>query len=339
MLTFFHPDQSLHHPRTYLSRGQMRSPQEIPNRATALLAAAQQTGCDIRIPQDHGMAPLLAVHDAGFLAFLAHAHADWTAQHPDWGDEVMSNIYRKSLGQPRGILAQAAHHLADGSCPVGPHTWTSAYQAAQCAVDAAQAVLNGEAVAYAMCRPPGHHARSDAAGGFCYLNNAAIAAQHLRQHHGKVVILDVDMHHGQGIQDIFYERADVMYISIHGDPTDFYPVVAGHADERGQGEGLGFNLNLPMPHHSAESVFFDQLERALEAIQAFGPSALVLPMGFDTYVDDPQSLVAMTTPGFARMARMLAQLRLPTVIVQEGGYHLPSLCDNASAFIQAWEGA
>jgi acetoin utilization deacetylase AcuC-like enzyme len=339
MLTYFHDDQSLHHPRTYLSRGQMRAPQEIPARTPALLQGAQRAGCAVHAPDDHGLAPVLAVHSQAYVDFLRTAHHEWTTAHPDWGDEVMSNIYRQSLHAPQGILAKAAHHLADGSCPIGAQTWVSAYQAAQCAAQAATAVLNGERAAYALCRPPGHHARTDAAGGFCYLNNAAIAAQMLRQSHERVVILDVDMHHGQGIQEIFYQRADVMYISIHGDPTDFYPVVAGHADERGQGEGLGFNLNLPMAHHSSESVFFDQLDIAVRALQDFKPGALVLPLGFDTYVNDPQSLVAVSTEGFARMARILAQLRLPTVIVQEGGYDLPSLADNTHAFFQAWTSA
>jgi len=339
MRTYYHPDQTLHHPQTYLSRGQMRAPQEIPLRLDGLLAGLQALSFELEEPQDHGMAPILAVHDAGYVDFLEHAHARWLATGQDWGNEVMSNIYRRSIGQPRGILAQAAHYLADGSCPVGPQTWRSAYVAAQCASNAAQAVLDGEPSAFALCRPPGHHARADAAGGFCYLNNAAIAAQRLRERYARVAILDVDMHHGQGIQEIFYERDDVMYISIHGDPTNFYPVVAGFADETGSGRGAGFNLNIPMPHGSAEMVFFEALDQALRAIEQFKAEALVVPLGFDTFHLDPQSLVAMSQAGLGRIAKQLSALRLPSVIVQEGGYHLPSLADNAQAFFSNWSSA
>jgi acetoin utilization deacetylase AcuC-like enzyme len=336
MRTYYHPDQTLHHPKTYLSRGQMRTPQEIPMRLDGLLQAMQEMGFDIREPEDHGLEPVLAVHDAGYVDFLEHAHARWLATGQDWGDEVMSNIYRRSLHRPRGVLAEAAHYMADGSSPIGPQTWRSAYVAAQCAISAAQSVMDGERAAFALCRPPGHHARADAAGGFCYLNNAAIAAQRLRAQFERVLILDVDMHHGQGIQEIFYDRDDVMYISIHGDPTNFYPVVAGFADETGTGAGEGFNLNLPMPHGSAESVFFDALAQALAAINRFQPQALVVPLGFDTFHLDPQSLVAMSSGGLERMAQMLSALDLPTVIVQEGGYHLPSLADNARGFFSNW---
>ncbi|MDR9308608.1 Acetylpolyamine amidohydrolase [Burkholderia multivorans] len=191
---------------------------------------------------------------------------------------------------------------------------------------------DGARDAYALCRPPGHHARRDAAGGFCYLNNAAIAAQALLGRHRRVAILDTDMHHGQGVQEIFYGRDDVLYVSIHGDPTDFYPVVAGYEDETGAGAGAGYNLNLPMPHGSPEAVFFERLDDALRALARFEPDALVLALGFDIYKDDPQSQVAVTTDGFGRLGSVIGALGLPTVIVQEGGYHLDSLDANARAF-------
>ncbi|UCF26041.1 MAG: histone deacetylase family protein, partial [Ralstonia sp.] len=186
--------------------------------------------------------------------------------------------------------------------------------------------------AYALCRPPGHHARREAAGGFCYLNNAAIAAQALRAKFKRVAILDTDMHHGQGIQEIFYDRADVLYVSIHGDPTNFYPVVAGFDDERGAGDGLGHNVNLPMPHRSPESVFFAKLEEAIGALERFQPEALVLSLGFDIYREDPQSQVDVSTEGFGCLGQAIGAIGLPTLVVQEGGYHLPTLAQNAAAF-------
>lgn len=332
MKTFFHPDQLLHHPQTYLSRGQMRKPQEVPERAQAILGAVNALGFDVQQPIDHGMAPLNAVHSAPYLQFLESAHAEWKKMPADWGDEVMSNIFVREPNALRGILAQAAAYLADGSCPVGEFTWRSAYWGAQCANSAARALLDGEHHAYALCRPPGHHARRSAAGGFCYLNNAAIAAQTLRKRYARVAVFDADMHHGQGIQDIFYDRADVLYVSIHGDPTNFYPGVAGFADETGVGPGLGFNLNLPMPHGSPESVFFEKVDQALLAIRDFQPDALVFALGFDIYKDDPQSQVTVTSEGFHRLGQAVASMGLPTVFVQEGGYHIDSLALNTRQF-------
>lgn len=332
MKSFYHPNVKLHHPQTYLSRGQMRKPQEIPDRVDGILAGLAQMGLPVLEPKDYGRAPLLAVHDAAYLDFLETAYSRWKQIPQDWGDEVMSNVYIRHPNPLRGILAEAARYLADGSCPVGQHTWTSSYWAAQSAIAAAEAVLAGDQQAYALCRPPGHHARRDAAGGFCYINNAAVAAQHLRQRFGKVAVLDTDVHHGQGVQEIFYDRDDVLYASIHGDPTNFYPVVAGFDDEQGVDAGQGFNLNLPMQHGASEDVFFEKVNIALERLQQFKPEVLVLALGFDVYKDDPQTKVAVSTEGFGRLGRMIAALNLPTVVVQEGGYHLGAMADNTQSF-------
>jgi len=332
MQTYFHPEQLKHHPRSYLSRGQMRVPQEVPERALRLVAAAKSLGFDVREPADAGYAPLAAVHGMDYLRFLEDAHAEWKRMPQDWGDEVMSNIFIREGNPLRGVLGKAARYLADGSCPVGAETWRSAYWSAQSAVAGAQAIIGGEHAAYALCRPPGHHARAEAAGGFCYLNNAAIAAQALRARFGRVAILDTDMHHGQGVQEIFYGRDDVLYVSVHGDPTNFYPVVAGFEDERGDGNGDGYNVNLPMPHGSSEEDFFTHVDTALRALRRFEPDALVLALGFDIYKDDPQATVAVSTEGFGRLGDAIGALRLPTLIVQEGGYHIDSLEANARAF-------
>jgi acetoin utilization deacetylase AcuC-like enzyme len=199
--------------------------------------------------------------------------------------------------------------------------------------------MNGDHAAYALSRPPGHHARRDAAGGFCYLNNSAIAAQEMRKKFERIAILDTDMHHGQGIQEIFYDRDDILYVSIHGDPTNFYPAVAGFEDERGFGAGEGFNLNLPMPHGSHEDIFFSRLSQATEAIRDFKADSLILSFGFDIYEKDPQSQVAVTTQGFSRLGSAIRALGLPSLIIQEGGYHLDSLRENANAFfgdLESW---
>ena len=334
MKTFFHADQALHHPQTYFSRGKMRTPQEVPERAMHLLAAAKRLGFDIRSPADHGAGPIRAVHSLPYLRFLESAHRRWQAVGEDWGEEVTSNIFVRSPNAVRGILAEAARYLADGSAPVGQHTWHSAYWSAQSAVAGAKALLAGEPFAYALSRPPGHHASIDSAGGFCFLNNAAIAAQHLTSRFPRIVVLDPDMHHGQGIQNIFYQRDDVLYISIHGDTTNFYPGVSGFEEERGEGAGLGYNLNLPMPHGSKEAVFFERLADACQAIRLFEPDALVLALGFDIYERDPQAKVAVSTAGFAELGRRVAELNVPTLVVQEGGYYLEGLEANAVSFFE-----
>lgn len=332
MKAFFHPEQKLHHPQSYYSRGKMRVPQEVPSRLDELSIAARQLGFDVQQPLDAGAGPISAVHSLPYLQFLQDAHREWMALPEDWGQEVVSNIFVREPNALRGVLAKAGRYLADGSCPIGPRTWQSAYWSAQCAIAGAQALLQGERQAYAICRPPGHHARREAAGGFCYLNNAAIAAQMLSTQYKRVLVLDTDMHHGQGIQEIFYERDDVMYISIHGDPENFYPVVAGFADERGSGAGYGYNLNLPMQHHSPESVFFDQLTQACRAIELFLPDALVLSLGFDIFEKDPQAMVGVTSAGFERLGKTVGAFKLPSLIVQEGGYYIEGLQDNAHRF-------
>lgn len=332
MKAFFHPSQDKHAPQSYLNRGKMRPPQELPTRTPELIKGLEALGIAPIEATDHGMDMINKVHDLGYLRFLESAHRRWPS---DWGEEVMSNIFVRSPNALRGILAESARYQADGSCPIGPHTWEAAYWSAQTALSAANELLAGKRRAYALCRPPGHHARVDAAGGFCYLNNAAIAAEALRGNFGRVAILDPDMHHGQGIQEIFYERDDVLYISIHGDPTNFYPVVSGYEDERGVGKGYGYNINLPMPHGSPESAFFERLQEAADATRLYQPDVLVVALGFDVYEEDPQAKVAVTTPGFARMGGIINDLNLPTLVVQEGGYHLDSLARNARSFFEA----
>ncbi|MBZ9558407.1 MULTISPECIES: histone deacetylase family protein [unclassified Modicisalibacter] len=338
MKTFFHDDQRLHQPQTYFSRGKLRTPQEVRQRAEHLLAAAERLGFDIQTPRDHGVTPLRAVHSLPYLRFLESAHRRWHALDEDWGEEVISNVFVRSPNALRGILAEAARYLADGSAPVGEHTWQAAYASAQSAVAGAEALLAGERFAYALSRPPGHHAGVDSAGGFCFLNNAAIAAQHLTARYPRVVVLDTDMHHGQGVQEIFYARDDVMYVSIHGDTTNFYPAVCGFEEERGHGAGYGYNLNLPMPHGASEAVFFARLEEACQAIRLFEPDAVVLALGFDIFEKDPQAKVAVTTPGFARLGRAVADLERPTLVVQEGGYYLEGLEANAVSFFTGLTG-
>ena len=337
MKAFFHPAQDQHIPQTYFTRGQMRQPQEVPDRTGQMLDGLKEMGVSVLQPADQGAGPISKVHDLGYLRFLESAHRRWK-QMDDWGDEVISNIFVRAPNHLTGILAEAARYQADGSCPIGEHTWHAAYWSAQSALGAADALIAGDRTSYAVCRPPGHHARRDAAGGFCYLNNAAIAAEHMKTRFPKIVILDTDMHHGQGIQEIFYDRSDVLYISIHGDPTNFYPVVTGFETERGEGEGFGYNINMPMPHGSSEDDFFAKLDEALAAIKLFQPDDLILALGFDIYKDDPQAKVSVSSEGFCKLSTHVRKLGLPTLVVQEGGYDLDTLSDNVRQFFKGLEG-
>ena len=337
MKAFFHPNQDLHVPKTYFTRGQMREPQEVPARTELMLEGLRSMGISVLQPADQGSAPISKVHDLGYLRFLESAHRRWS-EMDDWGDEVISNIWVRSPNALQGILAEAARYQADGSCPIGKGTWEAAYWSAQTALGAADALMAGERSAYAVCRPPGHHARKDAAGGFCYLNNAAIAAEHMQSRFPRIAILDTDMHHGQGIQEIFYDRSDVLYISIHGDPTNFYPVVSGFENERGEGEGYGYNINMPMPHGSSEEDFFDKLDESLAAIRLYQPDAVILTLGFDIYKNDPQAKVSVSSEGFCRLSTHVRQLGLPTLVIQEGGYDLEALTTNVGQFFKGLEG-
>jgi acetoin utilization deacetylase AcuC-like enzyme len=330
---YFDHRQDLHYPRTYFTRGQMRAPQEIPERTGHILEGLERAGARLETVSDHGIQPISRVHDLGYLRFLESCHRRWTSMPEDWGDEVLSNVFVREPNPLRGILAEAARYLADGSCPVGEHTWESAYWSVQAALCAAGDVVSGDPMAFALCRPPGHHARVDAAGGFCYLNNAAIAAEALRPHYPRVAVLDTDVHHGQGIQEIFYDRADVLYVSIHGDPTNFYPVVTGFEDERGRGEGYGTTINLPLPHGSDAGAFFGRLDEALTAIRLFAPDALVFSNGFDIYHEDPQAKIGVNTDDIRTLGERVAGLGLPTVVIQEGGYHYASLATNTESLM------
>jgi acetoin utilization deacetylase AcuC-like enzyme len=282
------------------------------------------------------------VHVPGYLEFLRTAWERWaTLKNP--GPEVLPNIHPyRGAGEdfapraaPRAAspLAQASWYLGDLACPIGPHTWESAVAAAHTAVAAAEAVLAGEHGGYALCRPPGHHATADRAAGFCYLNNVAIAAEFLLQHFKRVAILDVDTHHGDGTQAIFYRRADVQYVSVHVDPSSYYPFFTGYADEYGAREGEGFNLNLPLQPGSGDAEFLDALDDGFAAIRAHGAEAVVVSVGFDAHERDPLSVLKVTNDGYRRIGDAIAALKIPTVIVQEGGYNLEHLGANLIAFL------
>lgn len=335
----FHTEKHTQHdPHFFLVRGRASNAVEQPERARILLAAAQAAGHEVVAAGDQGLAPIADVHTPEYLDYLQVAHREWS-RLPGASDEVIPNIHpgRRPASYPRGIVGRAGWHAADTGAPIGPGTWEAARAAAQVAIAAADYVLAGAPEAYALCRPPGHHAYADMAGGFCYLNNSAIAARRLARRYGRVAVLDIDVHHGNGTQAIFYDSRDVLTVSVHADPDAYYPYFWGHAHERGEGAGEGYNLNLPLPLGSGDETWLAAGEQALERIDRYAPSVLVLALGLDASEHDPLQGLRITTEGFARMARLVAGLGLPTVLVQEGGYLGPGLAENLTAFLAAFE--
>ncbi len=340
MKCVFHETQRRHDPRHFLSSGAQKPNPEVPERVNRLLAGAENAGLERVAPGDRGLAPAAAIHSPEYLRFLETIYDRWR-RIPDASEEVVPNIHpdRRDFSYPASAVGQAGYHMADTACPISADTWESAYWSAQTAAEAAAMVLDGEKAAYALCRPPGHHAFADMAGGFCFLNNSAIAAQVLRSRHERVAILDVDLHHGNGTQGIFYARADVLTVSLHADPARFYPFFWGHASERGEGAGLGYNLNLPLPRHSGDEVFLDQLDVALTRIASFAPGAVVVALGLDAFEGDPFGGLSVSTDGFRMIGERCASIGVPTAIVQEGGYLCDALGDNLAAFLQGFRHA
>jgi acetoin utilization deacetylase AcuC-like enzyme len=301
----------------------------------ALLGAVVQAGHDVVAARDLGLTPVAAVHDPGYLEFLATAHARWQAT--PWAGlpiRPQEQAVRHSARPPQAVVGQAGYYLAGQSAPILGGTWRAALGAAHAAVEAADAVLAGAPAAYALCRPPGHQAHVDLASGFCYLNNAAVAAQRLRSTaQARIVVLDIDAHHGAGTQQIFYARDDVHVVSVHADPANLHPFYSGYADETGQGTGRGWNLNIVLAPATGDRGFVAAVERATAAIVPGHPVALVVALGFDALAGDPTANLAVTAAGFGAAGAAVGALGLPTVLVQEGGAVVGHLAECLTAFL------
>jgi acetoin utilization deacetylase AcuC-like enzyme len=334
MRSFFDPRQLGHAPALELHNGGFTAYAETPARARGILDAIGPT----ELPGDAGEAPILAVHDADYVAFLRDAFRLWreAGREGDAIPYVWPVVRRRPLRLER-IDALLGRYSFDGTTPIAEGTWDAAYANAQTAIAAAQAVVGGERAAFALCRPPGHHAGRDHYGGYCHLNVAAIAAQLGRDSGvGRVAILDIDYHHGNGTQDIFWEREDVFYASLHADPATDYPFYWGHADEIGGGWGEGATLNLPLPRGTALEGFRAAQSKALEAIARFGPGLLVVSFGADTWEGDPISHLKLTTADYAVLAKDIADCGWPIVIVMEGGYAVEALGANVASFLSGF---
>src|SRR5258707_1931817 len=342
MLTVYSEKHLLRNARTELYGGELVRPHDCAERAQFVLDRVKASGLgNVVSPAQFGLEAVLRVHDSQFVDFLSSAWNDWVAAGhkgeaiPDcWPARRMVQRIPDSISGKLGYYAMAAE------TSISAGTWEAACASADVALTAAARIRMGERGVFALCRPPGHHAARDLYGGYCFLNNAAIAAQYLRDTGAaRVAILDVDFHHGNGTQDIFYDRADVLYVSLHGDPADAFPYFSGYADEIGTRAGAGFTLNLPLPPGTEFGAWQDALRAALMRIENFRADALVVSLGVDTFAEDPISFFRLQSADFSTYGRMIGACALPTLFVLEGGYAVGEIGVNVVNVLTGFEDA
>ncbi|MEO8357086.1 MAG: histone deacetylase family protein [Chloroflexota bacterium] len=328
-----------HEPSFEVFDGGLRTPyMENIDRMDRILNALHQTDwADICEPTNFGLDPISAVHDRDYIDFLASCWTEWLASEAKDKSTLLPATFalRRHPQKPTGLLGRAGYYIMDLSACIVEGTYQAVLASANCALSAAEVVVNGEHIAFALCRPPGHHAGMDYAGGYCFINNASVAANWLSSA-GKVAVLDIDYHCGNGTQDIFYKRDDVLTISIHADPNVEYPHYWGYASETGSGAGLGFHKNLPLEKDTDNARYLLALEEALTLIRKFEPKHLVVSAGMDIYADDPLGTIKVTTDGIGEIGKRIASLGLPTVVVMEGGYANDVLGKNIVSFLANW---
>lgn len=329
-------------PGNALVRGILKPHHDARGRGREVEAALNDMGLDCHYagPLAQGVPELTQIHTPDYLAYLETAWKEWR-KAPDASFEVRPNIWpNRHYGNMQGTapVLMAGRYLADGATPIVEDTWRNVYASAETAVTAAQALLNGSPSVYALVRPSGHHAMTDMGMGGCLLANTALATQRIVNQWGRVAILDVDVHHGNGTQQIFYGRDDVLTVSLHGDPTSLFPFMSGFGGEIGTAAGEGYNLNIPLPAGSEISPYLKALETAIARIETFKPRALVIATGYDTFRSDPFGNLCLDTPDYAHIGKRIAQMALPTLFVQEGGYVINSLRANTRSMLEGYLG-
>jgi acetoin utilization deacetylase AcuC-like enzyme len=345
MISLFSDTHAAHAPAFEIFRGDRVPCFETPQRAQFVRDQLLARGHSVHTPQFDSRPVLAQVHSARYLRFLEGAWADWLALDPAHADrQPFPSVWPvrtlRSDREPANFTARLGLYAMDNGSPLVAGTWLAAKAGADAAASAAAFVQAGERAVFCCTRPPGHHAGADFMGGYCFLNNAAVAAQALRDGGAaRVAVLDVDYHHGNGTQSIFYNRSDVLFVSVHGDPRTEYPFYLGHADETGAGEGAGFNLNLPLAAGSSVDAWFDALDVGLGRVRGFGADALVVSLGLDTFAGDPISTFHLQAADYLRLGRRVAGLALPTVFVLEGGYAAADLGVNAVNVLEGFEQA
>jgi acetoin utilization deacetylase AcuC-like enzyme len=340
MKTIYSEDHRLHFPQGELCGGELVTPYERPSRVEHILARLKTQGLtDITAPDAVQMAPIEAIHKADYLRFLETGWDEWVAEGFK-GEMIAASIPARRMQtdrMPNNIDGKVGYYCLASETAITGGTWQAALSSAATVQTAQRLVATGARSAFALCRPPGHHATADMFGGYCFLNNAAIAAQMLRKDAAKVAILDIDFHHGNGTQDIFYGRGDVFFASLHGQPQDAFPYFLGYADEGGVGAGMGANANYPYAPGVGYDKWSEGLEDALKRIKDFGAEALVVSLGVDAYKDDPISFLKLESDDFTRAGTRIAKAGLPTLFVMEGGYAIEEIGVNAVNVLEGFE--
>ncbi len=331
---FFHSRQLDHRPPYEWAGGERIRHPETPSRIEAIFRCLtnEDTLFTVRAPERLPLSWIARTHAPELLELYQTAARDLKAD-----ESLYPFVFHRRRGARAdpSQLNQTGAFCLDSGTPLSASTWDAAVWSAACAFEAARLVGRGDSrLAYGLCRPPGHHASREQFGGYCYLNNAALAAKSLRPK-GKVAIVDIDFHHGNGTQEIFYRDSKVLFVSLHADPKEFYPYFSGYAAESGAGPGQGFNLNLPLPRGCDGREYLHVIEtKALPALRAFSPAFLVVSAGFDTYKADPIGAFRLETADYEELGERLGHLGVPTVVVQEGGYYVQHLGLNVTAFLR-----
>lgn len=340
MKTVLSDEHRLHAPRGELAGGELVPSYECPARWDYVVEAIRARGLgDLLEPQPLDMAGVQAVHTDGFLAFLRDAWPAWEKEGFN-GDAIPTVFPARRMRQlePDFIEGKLGYYCMAIETAITAGTWAAACSSAAVAQTAQALVAAGERAAFALCRPPGHHAASDLYGGYCFLNNAAVAAQaFIEQGAARVAVLDVDFHHGNGTQDIFYDRADVLFASLHGRPEDAFPHFSGYADEVGHGAGEGFTVNYPLGRGTSFERWSDALEDACRRVTQHAPEALVVSLGVDTFERDPISFFGLRSDDYTRYGERLSRLGLPTLFVMEGGYAVEEIGLNTVNVLSGFE--
>ncbi len=344
MKTIYTEDHRHQDGKFELIDGKFVPPFEMPRRADIVLGRVREAKLGpVLPPEDFGLEPVRRVHDDGFVDFLRGAWDEWVQAHGAYDALPLAwhtRAFRKKPPLPEVIDGKLSYYAIDAGTPITAGTWRAITGAANVALTGVKLVQRGDQAAFALCRPPGHHAGSDFYGGYCFLNNAAIAAQAFRDAGAKrVAVLDVDYHHGNGTQEVFYSRTDVLTISIHADPLQEYPYFLGHADETGKGKGEGYHLNLPLRWGSGWDKYKIALATAMRRIDKFRPEALVVSLGLDTFEQDPISKFKLRHDDYLRMGETIAGARKPTLFVFEGGYAVDALGVNTVNVLTGFEQA
>ena len=335
MKTFFSDSHRLHDVPTEFNRGEMVPAYERPSRADNVLTSLRAAKLGpLEAPKEFPLEHAYAVQDRALVDFMKDSYAEWRAMGRSGIMQPIAAPIRNLRNDrvPEALDGRVSYYCFDNCTAITPGTWAAVKASFDIAMTTAEYVASGkERYAFGLCRPPGHHAARTFYGGYCFLNNAAAAAQYLRTHGAsRVTILDVDYHHGNGTQDIFYERNDVQFISLHADPASDYPYFLGYADETGAGAGAGFNINYPMARGTQWGEWSEALESACARLQAFKPDVLVVSLGVDTFKDDPISAFKLESEHYLRIGERIAKLGLPTVYVMEGGYAIDAIGVNVT---------